>query len=73
MRLPSRALAFVLLALAAGCGQGGDGSARWNTALDPTTHDPFFAIAAGAKHALGSDSPAITCNSCHGEIGRAHV
>src|SRR5262249_16053727 len=31
-----------------------------------TSHDPFFPIAAGSSHALGSDTPAISCNSCHG-------
>jgi hypothetical protein len=66
MRLPCRTLTFVLLTFAAACGQGGNGSAQWNTMPDPTTHDQFFPIAAGSKHALGSDSPPITCNSCHG-------
>src|SRR6266478_5123257 len=65
MRLSFRALPFALLTLAAACGMGGNGSA-WNTMPDPRTHDSFFPIAAGSKHALGSDSPAITCNSCHG-------
>ncbi len=37
-----------------------------NTMLDATTHAPRFPIAAGSKHALGSDTPAIACNSCHG-------
>jgi len=66
MRLPRRALSFLPLILAAACGQGGSGSTPWNTTPDPTTHDPFFPIAAGTNHALGSDSPAISCNSCHG-------
>src|SRR3989441_5734782 len=39
--------------------------------LDPTSHDQFFPIAAGSKHALGSASPAITCNSCHGGGSRS--
>src|SRR5882762_8219445 len=59
------AFAFAVLTLAAACGQAGS-SARPTTILDATTHDSFFPIAAGSKHALGSDSPAITCNSCHG-------
>ena len=66
MRLSFRALPFALLTLAAACGMGGNGSTAWNTMPDPRTHDSFFPIAAGSKHALGSDSPAITCNSCHG-------
>src|SRR5216684_1634259 len=66
MRLPCWALPFALLTLAAACGPGGNGSAQWNTMPNPATHDSFFPIAAGSKHALGSDSPAITCNSCHG-------
>jgi len=69
MRLPCRTLSFLLLTFAAACGQGGSGMAPWNTTLDPTTHDPFFPIAAGTNHALGSDSPAISCNSCHGNNG----
>src|SRR6266850_1347930 len=59
------AFAFAVLTLAAACGQGGS-PARHNTIGDPTTHDSFFPIAAGSKHALGSDTPGITCNSCHG-------
>src|SRR6266436_2545305 len=59
------AFAFAVLTLAAACGQAGS-SARPTTILDATTHDSFFPIAAGSKHALGSGSPAITCNSCHG-------
>jgi hypothetical protein len=66
MRLLYSAVPFVLLTFAAACGQGDNGLARQNTMLDPTTHDPFFPIAAGTAHALGTDSPAITCNSCHG-------
>src|SRR2546427_1840969 len=66
MRFPLGALPLAVLTLAAACGTGGNGSAPVNTMLDPTTHDSFFPIAAGSKHALGSDSPAITCNSCHG-------
>src|SRR2546428_2170222 len=66
MRFPLWALPLAVLTLAAACGTGGNGSAPVNTMLDPTTHDSFFPIAAGSKHALGSDSPAITCNSCHG-------
>jgi len=33
---------------------------------DPTTHETFFPISSGSKHALGSDTPPITCDSCHG-------
>jgi hypothetical protein len=66
LRFPRRAYALAVLTLAAACGTGGDSPARGNTMLDPTSHDQFFPIAAGSKHALGSDSPAITCNSCHG-------
>ena len=66
MRFCRTGLPFALLALAAACGTGGNSSAQWNTMLDPTAHDSFFPIVAGSAHALGSDSPAITCNSCHG-------
>src|SRR5438270_822290 len=66
MRFCRTGLPFALLALAAACGTGGNSSAQWNTMLDPTAHDSFFPIGAGSAHALGSDSPAITCNSCHG-------
>ena len=65
MRFPRWAFPFAVLTLAAACGPAGS-PARPNTILDPTTHDSFFPIGAGSKHALGSDSPAITCNSCHG-------
>ena len=57
---------LALLALAAACGQGSNGLARPNTMLDAAGHDAFFPIAVGSKHTLGSDSPAIACNSCHG-------
>ena len=66
MRFLVRTLAIGLLTLAAACGSRADGSAPWNTSLDATTHEAFFPIGPGSKHALGSDSPAITCNSCHG-------
>ena len=66
MRLSFRALPFALLTLAAACGTGGNGSAAWNTMPDPTTHETFFPISSGSKHALGSDTPPITCDSCHG-------
>src|SRR4051794_31710896 len=66
MRLNRAALAPALLILAASCAPEGESAARRNTMLDGQTHDSFFPIAAGSKHALGSDSPAITCNSCHG-------
>lgn len=65
MRNP-RALPFAVLILAAACGPGSNDSARPVTTLDAATHDVFFPISAGSKHALGSDSPAITCDSCHG-------
>src|SRR5467141_1683972 len=66
MRFFRTGLSFALLALAAACGTGGNSSTQWNTMLDPTAHDALFPIVAGSAHALGSDSPAITCNSCHG-------
>src|ERR1700674_4426737 len=66
MRFPRQAVLLALLTLAAACGQGGNASARPNTILESPTHAPFFPIPPGSKHALGSDSPAITCNSCHG-------
>src|SRR6266403_1710127 len=66
MRLSFRALPFALLTLAAACGTGGNGSAAWNTMPNPTTHETFFPISSGSKHALGSDTPPITCDSCHG-------
>src|SRR5437868_15523736 len=66
MRFCRTGLPFALLALAAACGTGGNSSAQWNTMLDPTAQDSFFPIVAGSAHALGSDSPAITCDSCHG-------
>jgi cytochrome c551/c552 len=66
MRFRWWALPFAVLSLAAACGTGGNSPAPGSTMLDATTHDSFFPIAAGTKHALGSDSPAITCNSCHG-------
>ncbi len=68
MRLPCRTLPFVLLALAVACGQsaGGSGSAQTNTMPNATMHEQFFPISSGSNHALGSDSPPITCDSCHG-------
>src|SRR2546427_812943 len=66
LRSPRWVHPFAVLTLAAACGTGGNSPAHGNTMLDPTSHAPFFPIAAGSKHALGSDSPAITCNSCHG-------
>jgi len=66
LRFPRWVHPFAVLTLAAACGTGGNSPAHGNTMLDPTSHDAFFPIAAGSKHALGSDSPAITCNSCHG-------
>jgi len=66
MRFPWWAHPFAVLTLAAACGPSGNSSPPGTTMLDPTTHDSFFPIAAGSKHALGSGSPAITCNSCHG-------
>jgi len=66
MRFFRTGLSFALV-LAAACGTGGgNSSTQWNSMLDPTAHDSFFPIVAGSAHALGSDSPAITCNSCHG-------
>lgn len=66
MRFLVRTLAVALLILAAACGPRANGSGPWNTTLDAKTHDSFFPIGPGSKHALGSDSLAITCNSCHG-------
>jgi hypothetical protein len=71
MRSLSPTLPVALLTLTVGCGQS-NGSAPWNTALNAATHDSFFPIAAGSKHALGSDSPAINCNSCHGTSDTFH-
>ena len=63
-RVGIRTLVPLLATLAAACAP--TGGAPSNNMMDPTTHDTFFPIAAGSRHALGSDSPAITCNSCHG-------
>ncbi len=66
MRVPRLILSLAMLTLASACGQGVNSAARPNTMIDTKAHESFFPIAAGSKHALGSDSPAITCNSCHG-------
>ena len=66
MRFPRLILSLAMLTLASACGQGVNSAARPNTMIDTKAHEAFFPIAAGSKHALGSDSPAITCNSCHG-------
>ncbi len=51
------------LLLLHGC--SADTSAPSLTMPTAATHAPFFPIAPGDVHALGSGTPAIDCNSCH--------